>query len=108
MNPEVVGVIGSRQTEGKATARTNRIFQPLLVNSINIERRISKDEVEVPGSRVRVVIIAVNVATVLYFTFEAMNSKVQTAKTAGFVGFFDTVDGKLCCRILFMLGNKAC
>ena len=60
-----------------------------------VERRVGEDEVEAARDVVRVVVVAVDVAAVFDFAFEAVDSEVQAAQAAGFVGFLDAVDGDL-------------
>ena len=60
------------------------------VHGVDVERRVGKDEVEAAGGLVRVVVVAVDVAAVFDFAFEAVDGEVQAAKAAGFVGFLDS------------------
>ena len=43
LNPEVIGVVGARQAEGEAAARSDHVLQPLLVHSVDVERRVGED-----------------------------------------------------------------
>ena len=54
----------------------------------------------------RVVVVAVHLSAVAYIAFQAMDSQVQAAQAAGFVGFFDAVNGKFRAGILFVLGYE--
>ena len=42
----------------------------------------------------RVVVVAVDVAAVFDFAFEAVDGEVQAAEASGLVGFLDAVDGE--------------
>ena len=106
LNPEVIGVVGARQAEGEAASRSDHVFQPLLVHGVDVERRVGEDEVEAAGGVVRVVVVAVDVAAVFDFAFEAVDGEVQAAEASGFVGFLDAVDGQLRCWVLFMFRHE--
>lgn len=69
LNPQIVGVVGARQAEGEAATGANHVFQPFLVHRIDVERRIGEDEVKLAGGVVRVVVVAVDVATVADVAF---------------------------------------
>ena len=63
---------------------------------------LGKNEVEVATGVVKVVVIAVDVATVADVAFEAVDGKVladghQAAEPAGFVDSLDTVHGEFVC-----------
>ena len=66
-----------------------------FINGVDVERRVGEDEVEAAGGVVRGVVVAVEVAAVFDFAFEAVDGEVQAAEAAGFVGFLDAVDGQL-------------
>lgn len=53
LNPEVIGVVGARQAQGKAAARSDRVSQPLPVHGVDVEGWIGEDEVEAAGGVVR-------------------------------------------------------
>ena len=42
----------------------------------------------------RIVVVAVDVAAVFDFAFEAVDGEVQAAEASGFVGFLGAVDGE--------------
>ena len=107
LNPEVIGVVGARQAEGEAAARSDHVAQPLLVHGVDVERRVGEDEVEAASGVVRVVVVAVDVAAVFDFAFEAVDGEVQAAEASGFVGLLDAVDGEFGGGIFLMLGDEA-
>ena len=79
------------------------LFEELTHEAVGILR----DKVEAAGGIVRIVVVAVDVAAVFDFAFEAVDGEVQAAEASGFVGFLDAVDGQLRCGILLMLGDEA-
>ena len=107
LNPEVIGVVGARQAEGEAASRSDHVFQSFLVHGVDVERRVGEDEVEAARGVVRVVVVAVDVAAVFDFAFEAVDGEIQAAEAAGFIGFLDAVDGEFGGGILLMLGDEA-
>ena len=106
LNPQIIRVVGARQAERKAAARADGIFQPLLVHGIDVERRIGEHEVEFAGGFVRVVVVAVDVAAVPDFAFQAVNGEVHAAEASGFIGFLDAVNGEFGRRVLLVLRHE--
>ena len=106
LNPQVVRIVRARQAERKAAARSDGVLQPLLVHGVDVERWIGENEVESAGGIVRVVVVAVDIATVANVAFEPMNREIQAAETACLIGLLDTVNGKFRSGVLFMLGHE--
>ena len=67
---------------------TVRFIQPLLVHGVDVERRVGEDEVEAARGVVRVVVVAVDVAAVFDFAFEAVDGYARAScGTLVFSGF---------------------
>ena len=67
--PEIVSVVGARQAERKAAARSNGVLDPFLVDGVDVEGRVGEDKIEVASGVVWVVVVAVDVAAVADVTF---------------------------------------
>jgi hypothetical protein len=107
LNPEVIPVIGARQTKRKAAARADGIFQPLLVHSIDVERRIGENKIKFAGGLVRIVVIAVNLPAVADVAFQSVHRKIHAAEASGVIGLLNAVDGKFGRWIFLMFGYEA-
>src|SRR6266581_615548 len=86
LDPEVVGVVGARQSKGEAAARADGVLQPVLVHGVDVERRIGEGEVEGAHRLVRIVVVAVDLAAVADVALQPVHGKIHTAKAPGLVG----------------------
>ena len=73
LNPEIVAlsVRGDRRDSGGSC---RRIFEPILIDGVDVERRIREDEVEVSGAVVLVFVVGVRLADI---AFEAVDREVH-------------------------------
>ncbi len=108
LNPEVVGVVGAWQTEGKAATHSDHVLEPLFVDSVDVEGGIGQHEVELTCGRVWIVVVTIDIAAVADVAFEAVYGKVETGEAAGLVGLLDATDGEFSSGVLVVFGHEAC
>ncbi len=102
LDPEVIGVVGLRQAEGEAVlALADRVL--LLVDAVDVERRIGHDEVELADDRERLLVIGIGLAD---RAAEAMNGEVHAREPLRLSDLLDAEDRQLPFRRVLMRAHE--
>ena len=100
LNPEVVGVVGAGQAEGKARV----VLEPVLVHPVHVEGRIGHDEIELAGGAVQVFVVGVALADV---AGQTVHGEVHLAQAHGLGHLLLAVDAQLGAGILFVFRRQS-
>ena len=104
LDPEVVCIVGAREAEGVAASGADGVGEAFLVDGVDVEGRIRKDEVELSRGGVGIVVVADGL---LDIPLEAMDGEVHAAEVGGGAFFLLAEDGELLGGVLPMLGDEA-
>ena len=91
LNPEVVGVVHSREAEREAAARAGFGGQAFFVYGVDVEWGIGQDEVELTGALVQIFLVGDGFPDV---AFQSMDGQVHAAELDGVADFFLAVNGE--------------